>query len=276
MNTGDVYNRINEVDDATVGKIIRRLESRDGNPTFTRWRDAYLDKLPLKNASRVLDAGCGTGVVTRAIAKRASSTCQIIGSDYSPALVNAAQQNAKELNLGGRIDFQVNDIHSLEFADGYFDVVIAHTVVSHVTDPVASVKELARVVKPGGLVAIFDGDYASQTFAHPDDELAQRVEAAYLKAVVNNPRVMRNLPQMLSSVGLEIVEVSSHVLTEVGTSSFWMSAIETYAPMIASSSSLSEDEINSWFAWQRQSAETGQFFGASNYYTYITRRTDHG
>jgi ubiquinone/menaquinone biosynthesis C-methylase UbiE len=274
MTTGDIFGRINELDEASVEKIVQRLEFRDSDPTFTQWRDTYLDKLPFETATRILDAGCGTGVVTRAIAQRSKGKSQVIGSDYSPALIDAARQKAREFKLDRQIEFQVNDIHSLDFEDGYFDMAIAHTVISHVADPEAAVKELHRVVKPGGVVAIFDGDYASLTFAYPDDEFAKQFEEVFLHVIVNNPRVMRNLPQTLSTVGLDITGVTSHVLAEVGTAQFWMSAIEAFTPMIASSGLLPADKLNNWIAWQRKAVETGQFFAASNFYTYITRRSD--
>lgn len=274
MKTGDVFGRINEVDEATVERLIQRLEFRDSDPTFTYWREAYLDKLPLASAARILDAGCGTGVVTRAIAKRAMGSCQVIGSDYSPTLIAAARQQARRFKLEDQLEFQVNDIHALDFKDGYFDLVIAHTVISHVADPALAIKELRRVVKPGGIVAIFDGDYASLTFAYPDDLFARQFEEVYLQVMVNNPRVMRNLPQILSKVGLEIMEITSHILAEVGAAHFWKSAIDTLVPMVASSGLLPEAKVNGWLAWQRQAAETGQFFAASNFYTYITRRLD--
>jgi hypothetical protein len=128
------------------------------------------------------------------------------------------------------------------------------------------------VVKPGGVVAIFDGDYASLTFAYPDDEFARQFEEIFLRVIVNNPRVMRNLHQTLSQVGLEIMEITSHVLAEIGTSRFWMSAIDSFTPLIANSGLLTEAKVNDWLKWQRQAVETGQFFAASNFYTYITRR----
>jgi ubiquinone/menaquinone biosynthesis C-methylase UbiE len=272
--TGDIFVRINESDEATVERIIQRLEFRDRDPTFTQWRESYFDKLPFESATRILDAGCGTGVVTRAIARRAKGKCQVVGSDYSPALIDAARQQAKEFKLDSQIDFQVNDIHSLDFEDDYFDIVIAHTVLTHVANPAVAVRELQRVVKPGGVVAIFDGDYASLTFAYPDDKFARQFEEAFLQVIVNNPRLMRNLPQLLSQVQLDIRDVSSHVLAEVGKASYWMSAIDAFVPVLASSGLLPDDKLNDWVAWQRQAVETGQFFAASNFYTYITQRAD--
>jgi hypothetical protein len=124
------------------------------------------------------------------------------------------------------------------------------------------------------MVVIFDGDFASLTYAYPNDEFAGQLEEVYLKVMVNNPRLVRNMPQIFSKVGLEIREVSSYVLAEVGTASFWLSAIDAFIPVIGSSGLLPEAKLNDWVAWQRQAVETGQFFAASNFYTYITRRSD--
>ncbi|MDX1417069.1 MAG: methyltransferase domain-containing protein [Candidatus Promineifilaceae bacterium] len=271
MSAGDIYNRINDMDGSVVEKIIQRLEFRDSDPLFTQWREQYLDKLPLIRATNILEVGCGTGVVTRAIANRPEVAGHIIGSDYSPALIAAAQDKAKDAGLDGRIDFRVGDIHNLAFEDGLFDIVIAHTVVSHISSPDKAIKELGRVVKPGGWIAIFDGDYASITFAYPDDQFAKQVEDAFVSMVANNPRIMRQLPHLLANGGLAIRDLDAYVLTEVGTSRFWMSAIETYTPMMAQSNLLPEDKLNSWLTWQRQASELNYFFGSCNYFVYLVR-----
>jgi ubiquinone/menaquinone biosynthesis C-methylase UbiE len=86
-------------------------------------------------------------------------------------------------------------------ADASLDVVLAHTLLSHVTDPQTVLREPCRVVTPGRTVAVFDGDYASLTFAHPDPDRAEWIEAARLGVLVNNPRVMRDLPRLLREAG---------------------------------------------------------------------------
>ena len=70
--------------------------------------------------------------------------------------------------------FIVGDAHDLDFAAASFDAVVAHTLLSHVRDPLAVLAEAARVVRPGGTVAIFDGDYASLTFGSSDARLGRR------------------------------------------------------------------------------------------------------
>jgi SAM-dependent methyltransferase len=230
----------------------------------------YLDMLDFSTATHILDVGCGTGVVTRALARRNDFSGIVKGVVHSRSLIEAARAFGAREGLDRRIEFQVGDIHALEYADASFDIVVAHTVIRHVSDPVTSIQELARVTKPGGQIAIFDGDYASLTFAYPlDVHLAETMEEGFLKAIVNNPRVMRDMPFMLHSVGLEVIHDGSHTLAEVGNGSFWVSAAETYGTLVAQVGLLPEDQVNAWLVWQRQATAQGLFFASCNYYTYI-------
>ncbi len=160
----DAFRFINDLDAATLQTIIKRLEFRGKDPTFVRMRDAYLGKLPGGPEVQILDLGCGTGVVGRALAGRDHFSGRVIGVDQSPALIEAARRFAAEEGVEDHAEFQVGDVQALDYPDGRFHAVIAHTLVSHVADPLAALKEMARVVHPGGTVAIFDGDYASLTF----------------------------------------------------------------------------------------------------------------
>ena len=72
-------------------------------------------------------------------------------------------------------------------------IVTMHTLISHVDDPTQVLREAHRVVRPGGTVAVFDGDYASLTFAYPDHAVATAVEQRLIQLIVANPRIMRDL-----------------------------------------------------------------------------------
>ncbi|WP_031171226.1 class I SAM-dependent methyltransferase [Streptosporangium roseum] len=128
-----------------------------------RWRTAensaaYL--LPhLRPGMSLLDVGCGPGTITVDLAER-----------IAPGVATAVEVTAEALALAhaeaerrGRstIEFAVADAHALEFPDDTFDVVHAHQVLQHVGDPVQALREMRRVCRPGGIVAVRDSDYAA-------------------------------------------------------------------------------------------------------------------
>ena len=272
MTARDIYRFINEQDDNTIQRIIDRLEFRGKDPTFTGWLEAYLNKLQLTPSAQVLMLGCGTGVEVRILAGRSDFTGKVVGVDISPALIGAARRFAVEDGVDKNVEFQVGDAHGLEYADDSFDVVIAHTLMSHLLDPLAVIKEAGRIVRPNCQIAIFDGDYASWTFGYSDPDFAKTMDETLIGFIVNNPRVMRTMPRLLSQAGLTLEETIPHIFTEVGTGSFFLGAAETYAPLIAQAGLLPADQVENWLAEQRKTNKEGTFFASGNYYTYLARR----
>jgi SAM-dependent methyltransferase len=106
----------------------------------------------------VLDVGCGPGTITADLAAR---TGRVTAVETAPAALDAARVEAERRGVADRIAFAVQDVHALGFADGSFDVVHAHQVLQHVADPVRALREMARVCRPGGVVAARDSDYAA-------------------------------------------------------------------------------------------------------------------
>ena len=140
-----------------------------------RWRTAENSAayvLPrLTSGVSVLDVGCGPGTITAEFATL-----------VTPARVTALEVTAEALDLARaeiarrgltNVDFAVGDVHELEFADDTFDVVHAHQVLQHVTDPVTALREMRRVTKPGGVVAVRDSDYAAFTWFPEFPELTE-------------------------------------------------------------------------------------------------------
>ena len=126
-----------------------------------RWRSAensaaYLLSY-LRPDQRLLDVGCGPGTLTLDLAGRVASATSL--EQTSEALELARAEAARQ--AAAAVEFAVGDVHDLPFADGEFDVVHAHQVLQHVADPVTGLREMRRVTKPGGLVAVRDSDYAA-------------------------------------------------------------------------------------------------------------------
>jgi SAM-dependent methyltransferase len=93
----------------------------------------------------------------------------VVGLDVSPAPLDEARELAAR--EGVAVTFAVGDVYGLDAADDSFDVVHAHQVLQHLTDPVAALREMARVCRPGGVVAVRDIDYAATTWFPADEGL---------------------------------------------------------------------------------------------------------
>nr|WP_197717067.1 class I SAM-dependent methyltransferase [Glycomyces terrestris] len=122
---------------------------------------AYL--LPyLKTDHAILDIGCGPGTITADFAEIAHDG-QVTGVDFAAGVLTQAEAAAAERGLHNTA-FEQADVHRLRFEDDSFDIVHAHQVLQHVGDPVQALREMRRVAKPGGLIAVRDSDYAAFTW----------------------------------------------------------------------------------------------------------------
>lgn len=273
MVARDPHRFVNELDKSAIDRLIARLESRSKDAVFTRLFDKYAARIDPGPSGTVLEVGCGTGATARALARRDVFTGKVVGVDQSVHFIQAARQFALDEGISRKIEFHVGDAHSLDFPDGSFDAVFAHTLISHVTDPAAVLREMVRVLRPGGTLAIFDGDYASMTYGHPDHELGHRMDAALVTASFNNPRIMRDLPRMMPGFGLKLQEAWGDAVVEVGSGSYFKSFVETYAPYITKAGLAPADTVDAWLAAQRQALADGTFFAACTYYTYLAQRS---
>ncbi len=150
-----------------------------------RWRTAensagYL--LPhLRPGQRLLDVGCGPGNITIDLAARVAPGT-VVGIDAAAdAIAAATAVNADP----DRVEFRVGDVYALDAEADTFDVVHAHQVLQHLSDPVAALREMRRVVAPGGVVAARDGDYEAFSWA-PGNPLLIRWNELYHQITAHN------------------------------------------------------------------------------------------
>jgi SAM-dependent methyltransferase len=123
----------------------------------------------LHAGQRLLDVGCGPGTITVDLAGRVAPGT-VVGIDAEAAVVARARR------LGPGPAFATGDAFALSFARASFDVVHAHQVLQHLTDPVAALTEMRRVLRPGGLLAVRDSDYAAFAWAPADRRLDRWLE----------------------------------------------------------------------------------------------------
>lgn len=272
MVTRDPHRFVNELDHVAVAGLSARLESRAQDEVFARLLDKYLLRLNLPASAQVLEVGCGTGAVLRSLARRRDFDGSALGVDQCQHFIDAANKFAQAEGIGERLSFEIGDAHCLDFAPATFDLVIAHTLISHVTSPLAVLREMARLVRPGGRIVVFDGDYASLTYAYPDHGFGRRMDAALASATFNNPRIMRDLPRLFPGLGLKLEAAWGEAVVEIATASYFKSFAETYVPYVKKARLLPAQAVDAWYDEQCQAMKAGTFFAACNYYTYLARR----
>jgi ubiquinone/menaquinone biosynthesis C-methylase UbiE len=270
--TLDMYRITDKLDDATLAVLVTRLESRGKHPRFTAMMNEYFAAMQIQSAKTVLDVGCGTGVAARTIASRKGFAGQVTGIDVSPYLTAAAQGLAEQEGLANTVSFRTGDSESLNLTDASFDAVVAHTLLSHVPSPLAVLKEIVRVVKPGGTVGIFDGDYASMSFGSDDPDKGKADDETIINAIVTNSRVMRQMPQLLLEAGLALTASFSYVIADIGKADFWEPAIQSFVRLLPRAGAMSEVEAHAWADAMFNRSAHGVFFGACNYYSFVATR----
>jgi demethylmenaquinone methyltransferase/2-methoxy-6-polyprenyl-1,4-benzoquinol methylase len=119
-----------------------------------RWRRMLVEAVAPSDGARVLDVATGTGLVALALAERGA---QVVGLDQSESMLAVAQAElAARPQLAGRVRFITGEAEHLPFADGEFDALSFTYLLRYVDDPAATLCELARVVKPGGTLAMLE------------------------------------------------------------------------------------------------------------------------
>lgn len=129
----------------------------------------------LTSSMEILDVGCGAGNITLDLAHHIESlggkASQIQGMDVSEEALNAARSHAADAGLD--VSFFDGSAESLPVPDNSFDVAYASQSLHHMDDPIAALRELARVVRPGGLIAARELDFGTQTWYPPSPGMSR-------------------------------------------------------------------------------------------------------
>jgi demethylmenaquinone methyltransferase/2-methoxy-6-polyprenyl-1,4-benzoquinol methylase len=119
-----------------------------------RWRRFLVSRIPA-DAARVLDVASGTAAVAIELA-RASAARSVVGVDQSSEMLAAGRQRVERAGLASRVELRTGNAESLPFADAEFDALTFTYLLRYVDDPAATMQELSRVVRPGGVVAMLE------------------------------------------------------------------------------------------------------------------------
>jgi ubiquinone/menaquinone biosynthesis C-methylase UbiE len=162
----------------------------------------------LATGMRVLDAGCGPGSITVGLAEHVAPG-EVVGIDRSPDVTEQAQRLASERGVTNA-RFQTASVTSLPFDAASFDAVFAHTLLEHVRDPLAALREFSRVLKTGGTVGLRDVDWEARSLGPADSDVDEAAElyARLWRHNGGDPRCGPKLRGLLLEAGFEVVSTA--------------------------------------------------------------------
>jgi ubiquinone/menaquinone biosynthesis C-methylase UbiE len=265
----DVWTTYNDLDTTTQKRLAQVLELRGAMPEQRRMRKCLLEQLIVPPEARVLDVGCGTGIMTRLLADL-PSVGHVTGIDPGRYLLETARSSTRARL---RVEFREGSAEDLPFPGGSFDLVVMDSVLSHLREPVLALVEAARVLGPGGQLAIFDGDYATATVSLGERDPLQACIDTALEYSVANRYVVRHLPRLIHEAKLELASFQSHGYAEVGQGGYIMSLIDRGADILGTAGQLDTASAQRIKLEASKRSEQGRFFGYIAYASLVARRS---
>lgn len=140
-----------------------------------QWRRRLVRAAVAQPGMKVLDCATGTGDLAFEFKRAVGSNGQVTGLDFSPQMISLAKRKSQDSNCAA--EFMIGDVLSLPFADNSFNIASIAFGIRNVDDPVAGIREMARVVSPGGKVAVLE-------FGQPDSAVFARLYRWYSNRVI--------------------------------------------------------------------------------------------
>ena len=264
----DLYATIDGVNPEIQQRLAEVLEARAADSRQREMLEAYLSGIVFPKDARVLEIGCGTGVVTRTLA-RWPGVGEALGVDPSAVFIAKARELAGEIS---NLRFEQGDGRALPLADQAFDVVVVHTTLCHVPDPQGLLAEAYRVLRPQGWLAVFDGDYATATVATGKLDPLETCIEAFRGGFVHDPWLVRRLPELLRAGAFEVVGMRSHGYLEAGEGAYMLTWVERGAEVLLQQGRIGAAQAEAFKAEALRRCDNQQWFGHIAFASILARK----
>ena len=252
--TGDLshFTAVDQTGDPAF--FARFLDEGNKLPAMIASKPIIMDGLRLRGAERVLDVGCGMGADVFDLAARVGTAGHVTGVDVSTSMIAEARRRAEGRNLP--VTFEVGDAQALRFADGAFDAVRTERMLMHVPDADRAFAEMARVLRPGGRLAVFDFDWETQFCDSPHREVTRKITQSFCDSIKHG-WVGRRLPRLFQHHQMVDVSVTYHPVTP--HFEFVQLLLGGHVARAVAAGTLSGDEADLWWTDLARASREGTF-----------------
>lgn len=187
-------------DPTEFARFVEKLHQQAIETREERW-PLYVEA-GLARCARVLDLGCGPGAVTADVAEASGGA--VVAVDAASDMMSSAQDYLATREPGLSVRLVQADGHRLAFKDGAFDAVVCNLFLMWAQDPAVSVREMARVVRPGGVVlATLEPDFGGKLHYPEEAEIDEVFRGAAIRRRGGDPHIGRKLRSLFVGAGLE-------------------------------------------------------------------------
>lgn len=251
------------------------LEDRARRPDQVQVNGALRDVLSPRSGERLLEVGCGSGALCRLIAPALMPDGELIGLDVARDMVAAARRYASEtLDIAPLLRFEIGAAEKLPYGDATFDAAFAARLLLHVTDRVTIVREMARVVRPGGRIVMMDWDFETVTVDHANRTLTRRVLNWRCDHRGGDNWSGRRLMGYALDAGLRQITITPVVTVVRDEAAALTGSLWRAAAAACEAGAITPAEHDDWVAELRERIADGRFLASIVYFIVRGERED--
>ena len=272
MNHANNWANPSKASQQEIAEMASALEERSRAPDQLKVNEALMQVLAAGQGDRLLEAGCGSGILCRQIAPAVAPDGSLTGLDISPEMVSVARNLARQANQADIIHWCTGKAEALPFPRASFTAALAARVFLHVLDPEAVLEELKRVLSPGGKLVAMDWDFETVAVDHSNREMTRRILQWRCDHYGGNNWSGRQLYRRMMEAGFHHLELYPVVSVAVGRQDSLTLSLFRAADVAREGGGISPVEHDEWVGELRSALAAGKFFASIVYFIVSGQR----
>ena len=251
-------------------EAARRLQILYSTPDMRGQRAEALRHLALKPGEAVIDIGSGPGYLCEDMAKAVGANGRVLGVDVSQDLVEFSRSR----NRCAWLSYRTGDAMALDVPAGDFDAAVSMQVLEYLPDADLAMKEMARVLKPGGRALVVSTDWDAVVWHSENSARMDKVRRAW-EAHCTDPRLPRTLAPRLNAAGFVVEGISGYPIinARLGQETYSGGILQFIIDFVRKQNAVPSEELDDWAAEQRSLSEEGRYFFSTMRYFFLAHKS---